>query len=170
MEQTSTDARSLMERARHGALNSLDSQRERAATGLGSMVNALRESGRNLQGQNATMASYVDGAATQLERFTGGIRERDLNQMVHDVERFARQRPAIFLGSAFALGLAMARFLKSSESSGSDVMGSQSGALGTSRGPSYPSSDPRYSTRQTDFSTPSSGGRHGPSVRQPIAR
>src|SRR5918992_659105 len=115
-QTTTTDARSLMERARHGAFNRLDAQRERAATGLGSMVEALRESGRQLEGQNATMASYVDGAASQLERFSGGIRERDLNQMVRDVEVFARERPAIFLGSAFALGLALARFLKSSES------------------------------------------------------
>jgi hypothetical protein len=134
MAQTTTDARSLMERARHGALNRLDSQRERAASGLGSMVDALRESSRHLQGQNATMATYVDGAASQLERFTGGIRERDLNQMVRDVEMFARQRPAIFLGSAFALGLAMARFLKSSES---DAM---SGGRGTA-----------YSTRDIDY-------------------
>jgi hypothetical protein len=116
MAQTTTGAPSLMERARHGAFDQLDAQRERAATGLGSMVDALRESGRQLQGQNATMASYVDGAASQLERFSGGIRERDVKQMVRDVETFARERPAIFLGSAFALGLAMARFLKSSES------------------------------------------------------
>ena len=134
MEQTTTGARSLMERARDGAFDKLDTQRERAATGLDSMVNALRESGRNLQGQNATMASYVDGAASQLERFTGGIRERDLNQMVRDVEMFARQRPAIFLGSAFALGLAMARFLKSSES----------GAHGGNR-------ETGYSTRETAY-------------------
>jgi hypothetical protein len=119
----STDARSLMERARDGAFNKLDAQRERAATGLGSMVDALRESGRQLQGQNAAMASYVDGAASQLERFSGGIRERDLQQIVRDVEGFARQRPAIFLGSAFALGLAMARFLKSSESGATATTG-----------------------------------------------
>jgi hypothetical protein len=111
----STDARSLMERARHEAFNKLDAQRERAATGLGSMVGALRETGRQLQGQNAAMASYVDGAASQLERFSGGIRERDLQQIVRNVEGFARERPAIFIGGAFALGLGMARFLKSSE-------------------------------------------------------
>lgn len=110
-----TEARSMMERARHGAFNRLDAQRERAATGLGSMVDALRESSRQLHGKNETMASYVDGAASQLERFRGGIRERDLNQIVRDVEGFARQRPAIFIGGAFALGLAAARFLKSSE-------------------------------------------------------
>jgi hypothetical protein len=166
MAQTTTDARSLMERARHGAFNRLDAQRERAATGLGSMVDALRESSRQLEGQNATMASYVDGAASQLERFTGGIRERDLNQMVRDVEMFARERPAIFLGSAFALGLAMARFLKSSESGA--LSGSGSGGMSDSRiisqdrGTAFP-------TRDTELSTPP-GGRHGTSVRQPLPR
>jgi hypothetical protein len=110
------EARSMMDRAREGAFKKLDSQRERAATGLGSMVDTLRESGRQLEGQNATMASYVSGAASQLERFSGGIRDRDVQQIVHDVEQFARHRPAVFLGSAFALGLATARFLKSSSS------------------------------------------------------
>jgi hypothetical protein len=120
-----TEARSLMDHARHGAFSKLDSQRERAATGLGSMVDALRESGRQLEGQNATMASYVTGAASQLERFSGGIRDRDVNQIVRDVERFARQRPAIFLGSAFALGIVAARFLKSSGAeNGADASGS----------------------------------------------
>jgi hypothetical protein len=135
MAQTNTDARSLMERARQGAFTKLDAQRERAASGLGSMVGALRESSRQLEGQNATMASYVGDAASQLERFTGGIRERDLNQMVRDVEMFARERPAIFLGSAFALGLAMARFLKSSESGASGGRGEA--AFSSRREPAY---------------------------------
>jgi hypothetical protein len=156
MAHTTTDARSLMDRARDGAFNKLDAQRERAASGLGSMVDALRESGRNLQGQNATMASYVDGAASQLERFTGGIRERDLNQMVRDVEMFARQRPAIFLGSAFALGLAMARFLKSSES----------GAMSGSQERGYSTPGRGYSTRGTDYS-PRAGSPAWPT--EPVA-
>jgi len=135
-----TDARSLMERARDGAFTQLDAQRERAATGLGSMVEALRESGRQLQGQNATMASYVDGAASQLERFSGGIRDRDLRQIVREVEGFARERPGMFLGGAFALGLGMARFLKSSESSaavtGSTASSGRSDWSGTTAAPS----------------------------------
>jgi hypothetical protein len=130
------EARSLMDRAREGAFKKLDSQRERAATGLGSMVDALRESGRQLEGQNATMASYVSGAASQLERFSGGIRDRDVQQIVRDVEQFARHRPAIFLGSAFALGLATARFLKSS-SSESEAGASSASSRTSGAGSSY---------------------------------
>jgi hypothetical protein len=113
-----TTGRTLIDRARDGAFNRLDAQRERAATGLGSMVEALRQSGRQLEGQNATMASYVNGAASQLDRFSQTIRERDVNEMVREVERFARQRPALFIGSAFSIGLLAARFLKSSGTDG----------------------------------------------------
>lgn len=109
-----TEAHSLMDRAKQQAFTKLDSQRERAATGLGSMVDALRESGRQLEGQSSTMASYVNGAASQLEQFSGGIRDRDVSQMVRDVEQFARKQPTLFLGGAFVLGIAAARFLKSS--------------------------------------------------------
>lgn len=106
--------RNLLDRAREGALNRLDSQRERAASGLTSMVDALRQGGQHIEQQNPTIASYVDTAASQLERFTGGIRGKNLTQIVTDVERFARRRPAMFLGGAFVLGVVAARFLKSS--------------------------------------------------------
>jgi hypothetical protein len=104
----------LFEQAREGAFHRLDQQKERAATGLTSVAEALRQSGQQLEAQNATVASYMDAAAGHVERFVGGLRDRDVAQMVTDLERFARRRPAMFLGSAFALGLMAARFLKSS--------------------------------------------------------
>lgn len=106
----------VMDRAREGAWRQLDTQRERAASGLTSMVDAIRQSGEQLQQQNPTLASYVDTAAGQLQRVTDGLRDKDLEEIVHDLERFARQRPAMFVGGAFVLGLAAARFLKSSGS------------------------------------------------------
>jgi hypothetical protein len=104
----------LMEQAREGALHQLDKQRERAAVGLTSMVDAVRRSGRQLEGENQAMASFVDGAANQIERVVGGLRTRDVDDMVQDLEHFARRRPAMFLGGAFCIGLIAARFLKSS--------------------------------------------------------
>jgi hypothetical protein len=149
-----------MDRARHQAFNKLDSQRERAATGLGSMVDALRESGRQLEGQNATMASYVNGAASQLERFSGGIRDRDVNQIVRDVERFARQRPTIFLGSAFALGLVAARFLKSSSpESGADAIGSMPRSSAFSTPTPWPDESVAGSYGRGGIATEASGTR-----------
>ena len=38
----------------------------------------------------------------------------DVDELVGDVQRLARRQPAVFVGSAFAVGLISARFLKSS--------------------------------------------------------
>src|SRR5215217_3478282 len=53
-------------------------------------------------------------AAEQAERLSGYLSERDANELLREVEDFARNRPAVFLGGAFAIGIAAARFLKSS--------------------------------------------------------
>ena len=42
------------------------------------------------------------------------IRNRDVGELVNEVQRFARRQPALFVGSAFAIGVIGARFLKSS--------------------------------------------------------
>jgi hypothetical protein len=159
-------ARSLMDRAREGAFSKLDSQRERAATGIGSMVDALRESGRQLEGQNATVASYVSGAAAQLDRFSGTVRDRDVNEMVRDVERFARQRPALFLGGAFVLGVAAARFLKSSGETSVATGGQTSRAPAFATRPTWP--DESVAATLGGERTP--GTASNPTTSRPTAR
>ena len=111
---TPTARSGLFEQAREGTFHQLNTQKDRAAIGLTSLADALRQSGRQLEGENATVASYVDVAAGQVDRLVDGLRDRDIAEMMSDLERFARRRPGVFLGSAFVLGLAAARFLKSS--------------------------------------------------------
>jgi hypothetical protein len=41
------------------------------------------------------------------------IRERDVRELVGDVQEFARQQPTLFFGGAVILGFAALRFLKS---------------------------------------------------------
>ena len=79
------------------------------------VANALRQTGEQLHEQDqGSVGRYAEQAAEQAERFSGYLRDRDANQLLNDVEDFARERPAIFLGGAFLLGAAAARFLKSS--------------------------------------------------------
>ena len=60
------------------------------------------------------MAQFVERAADQIERFSNHLRERDLNDLVGEAQRFARQQPAMFIGSSFAAGMLAARFIKAS--------------------------------------------------------
>jgi len=109
----------------------LDTQRDRAASNLGSVAQALRQTSDQIRDQNESGAlpvhQYVASAADQLERVSGYLRNTDVRQMVGDVERFARRQPGLFLGGAFLLGVLGARFLKSS---GQDAI-SRGGSVST---------------------------------------
>lgn len=79
------------------------------------MAAAVRQSTTQLrEQQHDTVARYVEQAADQIDRFTEVLRKKDVQQLMQDAQRLARRQPALFIGSAFALGLIAARFLKSS--------------------------------------------------------
>jgi len=105
----------MVERVRETATKQLTTQKERATDVVGGVAEALRQSTGHLRGQQHTViAEYVEKAAEQIDRFSTQVRERDVRELMNDVQDFARRRPAVFMGSAFALGLVGARFLKSS--------------------------------------------------------
>ncbi len=105
--------------AQERAIEAARSQKAQAAEGLGSVASAFRETGQHLRSQDQgpvanTVAQYTDRVAEQVDRFAQQLRHKDVNELISDVEDMARQQPAIFLGGAFAAGLLLARFLKSS--------------------------------------------------------
>jgi hypothetical protein len=104
-----------MDRVRQGATTQLGTQKDRATDGIGSVAQAVRQTTQQLREQrHETIARYVDEAANQLERVSQRLREKDIGELMDDAQRFARRRPAVFIGSAFALGVIGARFFKSS--------------------------------------------------------
>lgn len=113
--QVQEKAGQWIDQARGQVVSQLDSQMDRAAGSVGSMAQAFRQAGQQLRGQDQEMfASYLEGAADYVERFSGYLKEQDVRRMVDEVEGFARREPGLFLGGAFALGFLAARFLKSS--------------------------------------------------------
>lgn len=110
----------LMDRVEDSATSQLGAQKDRATDGIGSVAQAVRQSTRQLrEQQHETIAQYVEQAADQLERFASRMKERNVGDLARDAQDLARRRPALFIGSAFALGLLGARFLKSSGDNGS---------------------------------------------------
>ena len=114
MEQRNNTA-GLMDRVRASATSQLDAQKDRATEGLGSVAQAVRQSTQQLrQQQHETIAQYIEHAVDHLDRFTSTLKDRNVGDLARDAQDLARRRPALFIGSAFALGLLGARFLKSS--------------------------------------------------------
>ena len=123
MEQTNTTGTTsgagVIDRVRERATAQMTTQKDRATDGLASIANAVRQSSQPLRdNQQDAIARYVDQAADQIERFSTRLRERDINDLISDVQQFARRQPAIFVGASFAAGLLAARFLKSSSRDG----------------------------------------------------
>jgi hypothetical protein len=58
-------------------------------------------------------ARYIRQASEQIQGVADTIRERDVRELVSDVQDFARQQPTLFFGGAVILGFAALRFLKS---------------------------------------------------------
>jgi hypothetical protein len=105
----------IVDRVRERATAQLSSQKDRATDGLGSVAQAVRQSTQHLRdNKQDAIANYVEKAADQIDRFSTQIRNRDVGELVNEVQRFARRQPALFVGSAFAIGVIGARFLKSS--------------------------------------------------------
>jgi hypothetical protein len=105
----------LAEKVRHQASERLVDQKNRAIGGLDTIAEAIRGTGRQLREQeHAAVAGYVETAADELQRFSQALQQKEIGEIVEDVQRFGRTRPALFVGLAFGAGLAGARFLKSS--------------------------------------------------------
>ena len=134
-QQAGQMANQFMDQAK-GQINSqLDTQKSRAAQSLTSVAQALRTTSQQLRGgEQEPIAHVTEQAAGVMDNVSTYLRDARVEDMVADVEGFARRQPALFFGGAFALGFLAARFLKSSGNShngGSNRGYAGHGAYGT---------------------------------------
>lgn len=110
-------ATELMGQAKEQASSAFSKQQEQAVGGLGSLADALRETAQKLKegedGAQAGIASFVEDAADRLAQSADFLRDKDPNQLLHDVQDFAKKQPVAFVGAALGIGLVAARLLKS---------------------------------------------------------
>lgn len=113
----STDDSGIVGRVREQATSQLNTQKNKATDGLGSVAHAVRDTTQRLRDEkHDTAARYVEQAADQIERFSDRLKNKDVGELLNDAQRLARRQPGLFVGGAFAIGLLGARFLKSSAS------------------------------------------------------
>ncbi len=165
--QAKDTATSLLSQVRGQAASQVDQQRQTLASGIQAVAQAFQTMGQELrQKESGPIGDYAaqigEAIGGQVEQVATFLRERDLNQLLSDTESFARRSPAVFLGSAFVLGVAASRFLKSSRSSSSTAGGVVSGSGPTTPGAQLalpPASTP---SSTTSVSTPSATARPTP--------
>jgi hypothetical protein len=115
--QKTSPASAVWSDAKDAASAQLNEHKQTAAGTLADFAQALRKAAHEGGGRDSGVAGFADVAADGLERFSGTLRSKDLNALMHDAESFARKQPIAFFGAAVAAGFIAMRFLKSSQRS-----------------------------------------------------
>jgi hypothetical protein len=102
----------LAERATDLGFTQADRGKAQAASGISQVADSLRRMSADMDGQQPGIANAGRTAAEQADRLATYLQSTDAREIVHTVEDAARRQPLIFLGGAFILGVAAARFMK----------------------------------------------------------
>jgi hypothetical protein len=117
-EKAQQKASEFGQQAAQMAASQADGRKNRVAEGVHAVGQALRLGAEDLRQRGQTQdTEYVERLAGQVERVSGYLERKNTREMMREVEHFARQNQALFMGGALALGVVGARFLKSSPQS-----------------------------------------------------
>jgi ElaB/YqjD/DUF883 family membrane-anchored ribosome-binding protein len=93
----------------------LTQTKNRAADSLSSVAEGLHEICRKVNGKGGSpLGGYLHDSHRAVDQLSDYLRSHEVNEVVADVEDYARQRPATFVGGLFAVGFLAGRFLRSS--------------------------------------------------------
>ena len=88
-------------------------QKSAGAEYLGAISNSMRRASHEFDGELPQAGHYIRTAAEQVDRVSEALRNREMTQLVGDLQDFARKQPAAFFGAAALAGFAVIRFFKS---------------------------------------------------------
>jgi hypothetical protein len=103
--------------AKGAAKTQLDQRSTQVGEQVGMTADALRSTGDHLRQQgNQAVADMTDQAARQAQKLGSYLEQADADQLLADVERYARRNPWAVVVGGVLVGAAAARFLKASSS------------------------------------------------------
>jgi hypothetical protein len=87
-------------------------QKERIAGGLDATANAIRQTGQSVKQEQPMVADYAEKAALRVDRVSGYLRQHDVDEVIDDVQDFARRNKGMFIAGTLLLGFMTARLVK----------------------------------------------------------
>jgi hypothetical protein len=98
----------------------IQASKARVAEGLRDVASVLHKTNEELHSNKLSpVAQYGEKLEHWSQDLADYVQTASSRNLLHDAENFALRQPALFLGSAVVMGLAAARFLKSSPSKSS---------------------------------------------------
>lgn len=111
--ELASDAKQLGNSAANRIHSEVDSRKSDAADQIRSVSTTVQNAAGGLDANAPSwLKSAFQQGAHQLQRFADALDQKDSRQLVSEVQDFARERPALFLGACAAAGFAAARIFK----------------------------------------------------------
>jgi hypothetical protein len=92
---------------------SVSAQKVAGADYVGNVANIIRRTAYEFDAEMPQAGHYIRKAAAQIENVSEAMRNKNMSEIVGNVQDFARKQPTAFFGAAVFLGFAAVRFLKS---------------------------------------------------------
>lgn len=113
-DDVKSKANEAKKQAKQQAEQKVDQNRERAADELDKIAHAARAAASDLEEQQDGLSNYVAEMANGIGTLANSLREKNMDDLIQDAKRIARNNPALFLAGSVAIGFGLARFAKAS--------------------------------------------------------
>lgn len=118
-EQVAQDAklkaREAAEQVKTQGKEQLDSYRDTAADEIEKVAQGVKAAAAELEGQDQSgLSHYVADMAQSMVQLADNLRGKSVDQLVGEVNRLARDNPALFITGSIALGFGLTRFARAS--------------------------------------------------------
>jgi ElaB/YqjD/DUF883 family membrane-anchored ribosome-binding protein len=112
-DELRSDVKELGTKAASRVHSEVDSRKGAAVSQAQSVSSAIARTGDSLDDSAPQWlkSAFLQGAQ-KIQQFADTIEQKDSREILDDVQSFARERPALFLGACAAAGFAAARILK----------------------------------------------------------
>src|ERR1044071_1068807 len=110
-------AREFAGQAKDKVESAVSERKSLGADYISTLAQATAQAAAAFDAELPQAAQYIRKASGQIEGVADTVRQRDVRELVADVQDFARQQPTLFFGGAMLLGFAALRFLKSAPQS-----------------------------------------------------
>lgn len=112
-EELRTKATEMAKDATREGQAQVDQYRNVAAQKVDTIAESVKAAAAKLEeGDVGQWSTQIAGMADSMTRFSQGLREKSADEVMRDINRLARENPAIFVGGAVAIGFGLTRLMR----------------------------------------------------------
>ncbi len=114
-EDAKAKAQQVADQAKAQGKSQLEGYRETAADEIERVAQGAKAAAKELEGDDRLgLSGYVSDMAQSMVQLSDSLRGKSVDELVQDVNRLARNNPALFITGSIALGFGLTRFARAS--------------------------------------------------------